>query len=183
MRYSFFIVLLAASLLHPLNAWSENPQEDFGKSAVAQTLMKQAKNQEAAPVRTVSAPAASSPYEYHEDIPEDVDALMERVETQNSALVEEFEQLLQKDALNPDAPKWLGQIAEFHWQTAHYAYHHRLIILRKSQLLLQSELIFHLFLPEILFIVFARDQLVLFGVEYIIVYSVHYAAQIVSPCP
>ena len=122
MRYSFFIVLLAASLLHPLNAWSENPQEDFGKSAVAQTLMKQAKNQESAPVRTISAPAASSPYEYHEEIPEDVDALMERVETQNSALVEEFEQLLQKDALNPDAPKWLGQIAEFHWQTAHYAY-------------------------------------------------------------
>ena len=97
--------------------------EDFGKSAVAQTLMKQAAKAQAAPnTDKIQAPKPASPFEMQESIPEDVDTLMERIEAQNRALVDEFEALIQKDPLNPDAPKWLAEVAEFHWQTAHYAY-------------------------------------------------------------
>ena len=63
-----------------------------------------------------------TPYQYEESIPDDIDTLMAKVSAQNSAIVSEYEALLQKDPLNADAPRWLGQIAEFHWQTAHYDY-------------------------------------------------------------
>ena len=119
----FLPILLAVSLsLVPVAAFAQNDTEDFGKSAVAQSLMKQAAKLEKVPARAIQAPKPAAPYAMQEEIPADVDALMARVESQNSALVREFELLLEKDPLNPDAPKWLAQIAEFHWQTAHYEY-------------------------------------------------------------
>ena len=95
MRYPLFSLILAVSVLLPMQASADN--EDFGKSAVAQTLMKQARQQESAPVRTIAAPSAATPYEYREEIPEDVDGLMARVEAQHGALVEEFERFLSWD--------------------------------------------------------------------------------------
>lgn len=98
---------------------------NYGKDAVAQTLQQIAlKHQTAAdaslPRAVVESEAA--PYAYREETPDDVDTLMARVEAQNGALVEEFEHLIAKDPLNPEAPKWLSQVAEFHYQMAHYAY-------------------------------------------------------------
>lgn len=120
MKRSLAIALFSAMLLFPGQSWADN--EDFGKSAVAQSLAKQASGMDSLPSREISAPKASSPYSYQEEIPDDVDGLMASVEAQNGLLVEEFEALLEKDPMNPDAPKWLSQIAEFHWQMAHYAY-------------------------------------------------------------
>ena len=121
MKKTLAALLLVASLSLPSYGWAEN-HEDFGKSAVAQALLKKAAAPEKGETRTIEAPKPSAPYQIQEEVPADVDTLMERVEAQNGALVEEFEQLLEKDPLNPDAPKWLGQIAEFHWQMAHYEY-------------------------------------------------------------
>ena len=121
MKKAWFSLILASSMMISVPVFAQN--EDFGKSAVARSLMNKAAQNQASPAtKTVTAPKPVSPYEYQETIPDNVDALMERVELQNGALVEEFELLLQKDPLNPDAPKWLSQIAEFHWQMAHYNY-------------------------------------------------------------
>ena len=121
MRHAWFSLILAASVLATCPAFAQN--EDFGKSAVAHSLMAKASKSQTVSEKKIIKPVESArPYEIQETIPEDVDSLMERVEEQNSVLVEEFEQLLVKDPLNPDAPKWLSQIAEFHWQTAHYSY-------------------------------------------------------------
>ena len=121
MRKAWFSLILASSMMTAIPALAQN--EDFGKSAVARSLMtKASQNQATTTTRTVTTVKSAAPYEYQEAIPDNVDTLMERVELQNGALVEEFEQLLQKDPLNPDAPRWLSQIAEFHWQTAHYSY-------------------------------------------------------------
>ncbi|MBQ9243319.1 MAG: tetratricopeptide repeat protein [Proteobacteria bacterium] len=120
MKRSLAIAMFAATMLFPGASWADN--EDFGKSAVAQSLAKQASGMDNLPSREISAPKPASPYSYREEIPEDVDGLMASVEVQNGLLVKEFEALLEKDPTNPDAPKWLSQIAEFHWQMAHYAY-------------------------------------------------------------
>ncbi len=116
-------VVLIALLSRPC-AYAE---EDFGKSAVAQTLLKMASKHRSASAhaetrRSAAAEAQPAPYAYSEEAPADADELMARIEAQNGALVAEFEHLIEKDPLNPDAPKWLSQIAEFHYQTAHYAY-------------------------------------------------------------
>lgn len=115
----FFCLLLCAN-----SAYAE---EDFGKSAVAQTLRQLASKRRSESDSTVGSRARvdvapPTPYTYREETPADVDALMARIEEQNGVLVAEFENLLDKDPLNPDAPKWLSQIAEFHYQMAHYAY-------------------------------------------------------------
>ncbi|MBQ9394664.1 MAG: tetratricopeptide repeat protein [Proteobacteria bacterium] len=117
-----YLTILALSVLlsFPYQAFADSG-DDFGKSAVAQVLMKK-KTQPAGSVRSIEAPKPSSPYQYEEEVPDNVDDLMKRVEQQNGALVEEFEKLIEKDPLNPDAPKWLAEIAEFHWQMAHYEY-------------------------------------------------------------
>lgn len=120
MKRFLTIIALSISLSFPYAAFADTG-DDFGKSAVAQMLMKK-KTQPAGSVRTIEAPKPSSPYHYEEEIPDNVDDLMLRVEQQNGALVEEFEKLIEKDPLNPDAPKWLAEIAEFHWQMAHYEY-------------------------------------------------------------
>ena len=123
MQKAWFSLVLAVSMLATSPAFAQNQNEDFGKSAVAHSLMAKASKSQTVSEKKVIKPVESArPYEIQESIPEDVDSLMERVEEQNSVLVEEFEQLLVKDPLNPDAPKWLSQIAEFHWQTAHYSY-------------------------------------------------------------
>ncbi len=120
MKKFLAMAILTAFMILPMNANAEN-NEDFGKSAVAQALIKN-KTQSAEQTRKISAPQPAKPYALEEDVPADVDGLMERVEQQNRALVDEFEKLLEKDPLNPDAPKWLAEIAEFHWQMAHYEY-------------------------------------------------------------
>lgn len=120
MRKGLLSIVLACSLLTVPTAFAQN--EDFGKSAVAHALMKRVAETPTAPKQTVEIPKRNAPYAMTEAIPEDVDSLMANVEQQNRALVEEFENLIQKDPLNPDAPKWLFQIAEFHYQMAHYAY-------------------------------------------------------------
>ncbi len=119
MKNAIAVWILTLSLCIPAASWAQD-SEDFGKSAVAQALLKRPQNN--APSRSIQAPQSSSPYELKEEVPPDVDQLMERVESQNGILVEEFESLIEKDPLNPDAPKWLSQIAEFHWQMAHYQY-------------------------------------------------------------
>ncbi len=115
-------VILIALLSNP-RAYAE---EDFGKSAVAQTLLKMASKHRSASARAearrAAAEAQPAPYDDIAQAPADADELMARIEAQNGALVSEFEHLIEKDPLNPDAPKWLAQIAEFHYQTAHYAY-------------------------------------------------------------
>ncbi len=113
--------MTAMSLLCASPVFAQN-NEDFGKSAVARIMESKAKAPQKGDTRTLAAPKPAAPFAYHEETPEDVDGLMARVEAQNGELVKEFEQLLEKDPLNPDAPKWLSQIAEFHWQMAHYAY-------------------------------------------------------------
>ena len=118
-RWIGVCVLAAACCVSGLG-WAE---EDFGKSAVTQSLLSQARaslSPGASYRVTTLQPAA--PYELTEGIPADVDALMSRVSAQNAALIEEFRSLLAKDPLNPDAPKWRSQIAEYHWQIAHYRY-------------------------------------------------------------
>ena len=104
----------------PGRGWSE---EDFGKSAVTQSLLSQARaSLSPGASYRVTAPQPVAPYELTEAIPADVDALMSRVSAQNAALIEEFRSLLGKDPLNLDAPKWRSQIAEYYWQIAHYSY-------------------------------------------------------------
>ena len=121
MNKTWISVMTAMSLLCASPAFAQN-NEDFGKSAVARIMESKAKAPQKGDTRTLAAPKPATPFAYHEETPEDVDGLMARVEAQNGELVKEFEQLVEKDPLNPDAPKWLSQIAEFHWQMAHYAY-------------------------------------------------------------
>ena len=116
-----YVLFLVAALLLPSRAFAE----DFGKSAVAEALLAQAKAGTERPVGEVERVVSKTehtPYEIHEAMPANVDELMARVSEQNAAIVEEYESLLQKDPLNAQAPHWLGQIAEFHWQMAHYDY-------------------------------------------------------------
>ncbi len=116
-----YLFLLAALLM-----WSEPVlADDFGRSAVAEALLTQARagvSENARPTQTIQAKNTHTPYEIQEEMPADVDSLMARVTEQNAAIVEEYQALLQKDPLNAQAPQWLGQIAEFHWQMAHYDY-------------------------------------------------------------
>ena len=123
MRRGIFSTILVAAFLYAAPALGES--EDFGKSAVAQALIKRATQTrgsvESAP-RVAEPSKPSVPWTISESVPEDVETLMSNIETQNGLLVVEFENLLAKDPLNPDAPKWLFQIAEFHYQMAHYAY-------------------------------------------------------------
>ena len=116
--------VIACILLSANSAYAE---DDFGKSAVAQTLFQLASKHRSAADSTDGPRsrvdiAPSTPYAYREETPANVDELMARIEEQNGVLVTEFEHLIEKDPLNPDAPKWLGQVAEFHYQMAHYAY-------------------------------------------------------------
>ncbi len=113
--------IIAISLFCVTPVFAQN-NEDFGKSAIARIMESKAKAPQSGETRTLTAPKPATPFTYREEMPEDIDGLMARVEAQNGELVKEFEQLLEKDPLNPDAPKWLSQIAEFHWQMAHYAY-------------------------------------------------------------
>ncbi len=114
-------LILAAALLVPGLVYAE----DFGKSAVAEALMTQARagvKESARPAQRVTTKNDQTPYVMQETAPADVDFLMARVSEQNAAIVEEYRALLEKDPLNAQAPHWLGQIAEFHWQMAHYDY-------------------------------------------------------------
>ena len=114
-------LLLAAALFVPHLVYAE----DFGKTAVAEALMAQAKadaRDSDRPASRVTAKSENTPYIMQEAMPADVDQLMARVSEQNAAIVEEYQALLQKDPLNAQAPHWLEQIAEFHWQMAHYDY-------------------------------------------------------------
>ena len=116
-----YVLFLVAALLMPGLAFAE----DFGKTAVAESLLSQARSGAGAHGGTAQRVVSKTehvPYEIRETMPADVDALMARVTEQNAAIVQEYESLLQKDPLNVQAPHWLGQIAEFHWQMAHYDY-------------------------------------------------------------
>ena len=121
MKIPFVPALIVVSLFCATPVFAQN-NEDFGKSAIARVMVSKAQQPQSGTTKTLSAPKPATPYTYREEMPEDVDGLMARVEAQNGALVEEFEQLIEKDPLNPDAPKWLSQVAEFHWQMAHYKY-------------------------------------------------------------
>ena len=116
-----YVLFMVAALLMPRLGFAE----DFGKTAVATALIAQAKsgtNENTRPVERVVSKTEHAPYEIQEAMPANVDELMARVSEQNAAIVQEYESLLQKDPLNTQAPHWLGQIAEFHWQMAHYDY-------------------------------------------------------------
>lgn len=118
MKWKLVALALAMGLWIPTPC----PAEDFGKSAVVESLMKKASQAPSGFTQKIEAPKPTTPYTLEEKIPEDIDALMARVEAQNLGLIEEYEALIAKDPLNPDAPKWIAQVAEFHWQTAHYRY-------------------------------------------------------------
>ena len=116
-----YVLFMIAALLLPRMGFAE----DFGKTAVATALIAQAKsgsNENDRPVERVVSKTEHTPYEIQETMPANLDELMARVTEQNAAIVQEYESLLQKDPLNAQAPHWLGQIAEFHWQMAHYDY-------------------------------------------------------------
>ena len=62
-------------------------------------------------------------------------------------------------------------------------YHHLFIILTKSQLLLQSTLVFHLFLSEIYGIVILYNIFIRLGIEFIIINTVDNSSQVPASCP
>ena len=98
--------VIACILLSANSAYAE---DDFGKSAVAQTLFQLASKHRSAadstdgPRSRVDV-APSTPYAYREETPANVDELMARIEEQNGVLVTEFEHLIEKDPLNPMPP-------------------------------------------------------------------------------
>ena len=95
MRRGIFSTILVAAFLYAAPALGES--EDFGKSAVAQALIKRATQTrgsvESAP-RVAEPSKPSVPWTISESVHEDVETLMSNIETQNGLLVVEFDNLL-----------------------------------------------------------------------------------------
>lgn len=120
-RFAMALSMLTFLLAQPALGQSD----DYGKAAVAKKLIGQAEQVEATQAKRAKLEKKQTtavPFSVDEGGFDDVDALLSRLSDQNQSIIAEFEALLKKAPLNPDAPKWHLQIAEFHWQSEHYRY-------------------------------------------------------------